>query len=103
MFPTAAARSDHPCWVQVVQRPDRLARHLIAPSLPAHVLPCGAQVWGRLNPSGLLAPLVRIGDRTAPATKLAICEPLGALVTSHNGGSSACLVGGAVLTWLGCC
>lgn len=41
------------------------------------------QVWGHIN--GLLEPLVRIGDRTAPALKLAICEPLGALITAHNG------------------
>jgi hypothetical protein len=33
-----------------------------------------------------LQPLIRIGDRVAPALRLLVCEPLGAIVTAHNGG-----------------
>ena len=37
-----------------------------------------------------LQPLIRIGDRVAPALRLLVCEPLGAIVTAHNGGWHSC-------------
>ncbi|PSC73896.1 Serine threonine-kinase CTR1 isoform A [Micractinium conductrix] len=42
------------------------------------------QVWGHV--SGRLRPLMRLGDRCAPALRVMVCEPLGALVTAHNDG-----------------
>ncbi len=42
------------------------------------------QVWGVVDKA--LVPLVRIGDRVAPALRLIVCEPLGLLITAHNGG-----------------
>ena len=41
------------------------------------------QVWGVVDK--VLVPLVRIGDRVAPALRLIVCEPLGVLITAHNG------------------
>jgi hypothetical protein len=41
------------------------------------------QIWG--NVSGLLRPLVRIGERASPITSLVILEHLGALCLSHLG------------------
>lgn len=35
----------------------------------------------------MLVPLARIGDRAAPALRLIVCEPLGALITAHKGKS----------------
>lgn len=57
------------------------------------------QVWGVVDKT--LVPLVRIGDRVAPALRLIVCEPLGVLITAHNGGLA--LPGTGVLCmWSGC-
>eukprot|EP00887_Chlorella_sp_A99_P004072 scaffold11.g4072.t1 len=42
------------------------------------------QVWTQMQ--GRLQPLLRIGDRRAPAIGLVVCEQLGALCTAHNDG-----------------
>ncbi|KAI7842069.1 hypothetical protein COHA_004266 [Chlorella ohadii] len=42
------------------------------------------QVWGIVDKA--LVPLVRIGDRVAPALRLIVCESLGLLITAHNDG-----------------
>ncbi|KAL4422385.1 hypothetical protein ABPG75_008582 [Micractinium tetrahymenae] len=42
------------------------------------------QVWGHV--SGKLQALLQIGERTAPALRAVVCEPLGALITAHNDG-----------------
>lgn len=46
------------------------------------------QVWTLI--SGLLKPILRIGERMAPSRGVVVCEQLGALCTAHIGG-----VGGA--------
>ena len=61
------------------------------PSLrPARSASASAQVWGMVNEQ--LQPLIRIGDRVAPALRLVVCGPLGAVVTAHNGGSQLLLL-----------
>lgn len=45
------------------------------------------QVWGHVD--GKLQPLLQIGERTAPALRAVVCEPLGALITAHNGALGA--------------
>lgn len=40
-------------------------------------------MWGHVD--GKLQPLLQIGERTAPALRAVVCEPLGALITAHNG------------------
>lgn len=53
------------------------------PHLPACPL---LQVWGYIDVNRALVPLVRIGDRVAPALRIVVCEPLGCIITTHNGG-----------------
>ena len=48
------------------------------------------QVWGVVDKA--LVPLVRIGDRVAPAARLIVSEPLGLLITAHNGGLGVAMV-----------
>ena len=50
------------------------------------------QVWGIVDKA--LVPLVRIGDRVAPALRLIVCESLGLLITAHNGGCEVLGAGG---------
>jgi hypothetical protein len=44
-----------------------------------------SQIWGQMSHNTPLVPLVRIGDRVAPALRVVVCEPLGAVITAHNG------------------
>lgn len=48
------------------------------------------QVWAMI--SGLLRPVLRIGERTSPAKGIVICEQLGALCTAHTGEATAMAV-----------
>ena len=48
---------------------------------------------------GRLTPIMRIGERTAPARGLAVCEQLGALVTAHIDGR---LLVGCCVACVGC-
>lgn len=95
----ACPRCRRPCWYAGLSSFTTSASVAVASRVPATVLvevdmpwqlvtahDSGVvQVWGHIDSQRALQPLVRIGERVAPALRLVVCEPLGALITAHNG------------------
>lgn len=82
---TAAASAREGCRraAALLPVPAACKAHLTAHCRGRACPPACLQVWGHVD--GKLQPLLQIGERTAPALRAVVCEPLGALITAHNG------------------